>query len=53
MDSFVLDTPLAVCYERNRASNEPVPPEIIYRMAERWEPVTEEGVSVRVIDAEG
>lgn len=51
--AFVLETPVEVCHERNRASDEPVPPEVIDRMAERWEPVTEEGVAVRIIEAEG
>lgn len=48
--AFVLQTPVEVCHERNRASGEPVPPGVIDRMAERWEPVTEEGVSARIID---
>jgi hypothetical protein len=30
-----------------------VPPEVIDRMNEQWEPVTEEGVTTRAIDAEG
>jgi hypothetical protein len=30
-----------------------VPPEVINRVNEQWEPVTEEGVTARVIEAEG
>lgn len=53
LTAFVVETPVEICHERNRASNEPVPPEVIDRMAARWEPVTEEGVTVRVVAGGG
>lgn len=53
LEAFVVETPVEVCHERNRAAGEPVPPEVIDRMAERWEPVTEEGFSVRTLSGEG
>lgn len=53
IEAFVLGTPAAECHERNRASNDPVPAEVIDRMDEQWEPVTEEGIGVYVIDGEG
>ena len=53
IEAFVLGTPAAECHERNHTSDEPVPSEAIDRMNEQWEPVTEEGMVVRVIDHEG
>lgn len=53
LEAFVLQTSAAECHERNQASEDPVPPEVIDRMNEQWEPVTEEGVTTRAIDAEG
>jgi predicted kinase len=53
LEAFVLQTSAAECHERNQASEDPVPPEVIDRMNEQWEPVTEEGVTTRPIDAEG
>jgi predicted kinase len=53
LEAFVLQNPPAECHERNQASEDPVPPEVINRMNEQWEPVTEEGVTARVIEDEG
>ena len=53
LEAFVLQTPAAECHERNQASEDPVPPEVINCMNEQWEPVTEEGATARVIEAEG
>jgi predicted kinase len=50
IEAFVLETPPEVCHERNRASDDPVPEEVIDRMAGRREPVEEEGLVARVID---
>lgn len=52
IEAFVLGTPAAECHERNRASEDPVPAEVIDRMNEQWEPVTEKGIVVRAIDGE-
>jgi predicted kinase len=52
IEAFVLGTPAAECHERNSASDDPVPAEVIDRMNEQWEPVTEEGIAVRLIDDE-
>ena len=52
-EAFVLETPAAECHERNYASDDPVPSEVIDRMNEQWEPITEEGIAVCVIDGEG
>jgi predicted kinase len=53
IEAFVIETPKVECPERNRDSTDPVPAEVIDRMAERWEPVTEEGIAARVIGGEG
>ena len=53
IEAFVLEMPKAECHERNRASADPVPAEVIDRMNEQWEPVTEEGIAVRFIDGDG
>ena len=53
LETFVLQTPAAECHDRNQASEDPVPPEVINCMNEQWEPVTEEGATARVIEAEG
>ena len=52
LEAFVLEIPAAECHERNRASDEPVPSEVIDRMAEQWDPVTEEGIIARIINGE-
>ncbi len=49
-EAFVMDTPLEECLERNVTRRHQVPIEVMERMAERWEPVTEEGVVVRNIN---
>jgi predicted kinase len=39
IEAFVLETPAEVCHERNRASDDPVPPEVVDRMRKhgaRW-----------------
>lgn len=51
LEAFVIQTSVEECHRRNDASEKPVPPEVIDRMAERWEPVEEKGVRVRTIDA--
>lgn len=51
--AFVLETPAKTCHERNRASDEPVPSEVIDRMAKAWDPVVEEGITARTVDGEG
>jgi predicted kinase len=53
IEAFVLETPKEVCHERNRASDDPVPEEVIDRMVERWEPVQEEGIGARLVGGEG
>ena len=53
LEAFVLETSVEACHERNRTSEEPVPPEVIDRMHEQWEPVTEEGISVRAVSDGG
>lgn len=53
IEAFVLGTPTAECHERNRASDDSVPAEVIDRMDEQWEPITEEGIGVYVIDGDG
>ncbi len=52
LEAFVLETPAKICHERNRASDDPVPEEVIDRMAERWEPVDEEGILIRPVESE-
>jgi predicted kinase len=51
LEAFVFETPVAECHERNRASDGPVSSEVIDRMAEQWEPVTEEGITMRTINS--
>jgi predicted kinase len=53
IEAFVLETPAEVCHERNRASDDPVPPEVVDRMAKAWGPVAEEGITARAVDGEG
>lgn len=48
-EAFVMDTPLTECLERNEGRRHRVPVEVMERMAERWEPVEEEGITVRNI----
>lgn len=50
LEAFVVETSAEECQRRNDASEKPIPSEVIDRMAERWEPVKEEGVHVRTID---
>lgn len=53
IEAFVLGTPAETCHERNRASAESVPSEVTDRMAERWDPVEEQGIATRTVDGEG
>ena len=50
LDAYVMDTSVEECRERNdyllQHGSTGVPPEVIDRMAEQWEPVEEEGVRV-------
>jgi len=41
IEAFVLETSAETCHERNRASDEPMPSEVIDRMAKAWDPVVE------------
>lgn len=50
LEAFVLRTTAEICHRRNEASPEPVPPEVIDRMAQQWEPVEEEDLTVRFVD---
>ncbi len=49
LEAFVMKTSVEECHRRNDASEKPIPSEVIDRMAERWEPVEEEGVHVRML----
>ncbi len=53
LDAYVMDTPVEKCHDRNsfiaKYGSGAVPPEVIDRMAEQWEPVEEEGI--RVVNA--
>ena len=50
LDAYIMDTSVEECHERNnfllKHGSTGVPPEVIDRMAEQWEPVEEEGVRV-------
>lgn len=50
LDAYVMDTSIAECHERNdfiaKYGSGAVPPEVIDRMNEQWEPLTEEGIHV-------
>jgi predicted kinase len=50
VEAYVIAPDLAACRSRNGSPGgpgEPVPDEVLERMAARWEPVEEEGVAVR------
>ena len=50
VEAFVMAAGLEECLRRNAGSARPVPPEVMDRMAEAWEPVSEdEGVTVRTV----
>ncbi|TCJ13940.1 ATP-binding protein [Rubrobacter taiwanensis] len=53
LEAYVLETPAEECRRRSRESDDPVPPEVIDRMAEQWEPVEEDGVEVRTVSGCG
>lgn len=44
VEAFVMDTPLSECLERNEGRRHRVPPEVMERMAGRFEEVTEEEI---------
>lgn len=48
--AYVLRTPKEECHRRNERSEEPVPPEVIDRMARQWEEVTEDGLEVHLVE---
>jgi predicted kinase len=51
-EAFVVATSLEECLRRNRLADRPVPPEVMDRMAEAWEPVQAEleGLVVRILN---
>ena len=52
LDAFVFHSPAAECHERNLSSGDPGPPDVIDRMNEQCQPVTEDAVTTPAMDAE-